>query len=122
MGRHNAQISDSHMTGQSSDLHIGGEFSSESFSTSTSSSSEPSDSLEALGQNKVDGAARRDGRVWSESSSGVTHSTHTVHTECTDSTPGQVLSQDIVCKLVTVQSVQNSGFSVAKVHKTTDAK
>ena len=78
--------------------------------------------LEALGQYKVDGAARREGRVWGESSSGVTHSTHTVHTECTDCTPGQVLSQDIVCRLLTVQSVQNSGFSAAKVHKTSDAK
>ena len=76
----NAQISGSHMTGQSSDLCIGGKFSSESFSTSTSSSSEPSGSLEALGSGKVDGAARREGRIGVNHPSGVTH-THTLYTQ-----------------------------------------
>ena len=113
-GADNAQISASYLTGQSSDLHIRQEFSSESFFTSTSSSSEPSVSSEALGSHKVNGAAGREGRFWVNHPSRVTH-IHTVHTGCTDCTQEQVLSQVSVCRQSTVQAVQYFRFFSGKL-------
>ena len=87
-GVDNAQISASHVTGQSSDLHIGGEFFSESFSTSTSSSSEPS------GGRRRSVNIRSTERPGGRGESGVNHplGSHTVHTLYTQSV--QTVHQD----------------------------